>query len=710
MRIFTSDITPTDNATVNATVGESVSVSVTADKGDLTVEINDNPGTTSLVENFESPGTYIFSWTPSALGEYTFTISSSFTPEGASESLTGSATLTVNANALSTPEHISASASGQTVSASWDSVTGAQGYTATLYGDTEFTLDLGDISASGNTWQTLSGSFSGGSIEDSAEWSSSATGARVYTGDAWFDQTKPAITIRSGASYPFTVGPFRRDILSFSFKYRKASGSSDGHIHVYAIDSYGQETEIAASTGLKNMDQPASTENTYVFSTNFVDDAFSARSIKITCTTSPVLIDDFKVHTLAAVDVQEVSAQTTTHTFTGLNSATYYAVGVKATGSTPSNESVASPEAVSDLVRTAGNTPPTLSVSGATVPAGTAAVLALNGHDDDGNTLTYTVSPTGLGSIAIDDQTGAATFTYTPAAVGTTTFTFTVSDGNGGSATAEATVTATLGAPVVTETATDSTVVTLGWGAVTGAAGYRVSGSGTKVRVTGTKVLEETFDKFETIGSSSTRIDDNADTYMDHTGWTLVNAYRGDRRSSNDTGESQTSGCFGTGSYAGSLTAPACDLSGNNGDFVVTFRARRWGGDDGAKIAVVVNNVTNETQAVLSDSMATYAISCTGGTSGTVVQITGAKAKDNRFFLDDLKIVSGTATVTELAVTQDKLSISGTTCTATGLSADATYTFTVTAYATVDGDEVTSSTSATISTPQAPEATMILFY
>ena len=708
VRIFTSDITPTDNATVNATVGESVSVSVTADKGDLSVEINDNPGNTSLVENSEAPGTYIFSWTPSALGEFSFTISSSFTPEGASESLTGSATLTVNANALSTPEHISASASGQTVSASWDSVTGAQGYTTTLYGDTAFTLDIGTNSpTTGTGYSLLKGSFTGDSGEP-VDWT--VSNGRISSDDAWFDENKSAIAIKPNSPNYFIAGPFASDILSFSFKYRKASGTSNGHIHVYAIDSYGQETEIAASTGLKNMDQPMLTNATYTVATNFVDDAFSARSIKITCTTSPVLIDDFEVHTLTVADTQDISAQTTTHTFTGLNSATYYAVGVKATGSTPSNESVASPEVVSELVRTAGNTPPTLNVSGATVPAGTAAILALNGHDDDGNTLTYTVSPTGLGTIAIDDQTGAATFTYTPNAVGTTTFTFTVSDGNGGSATAEATVTATLGTPVVTATATDSTVVTLGWGAVTGAAGYRVSGSGTKIGVTGTTMLEETFDKFANIGSSSTRIDDNADTYMDHAGWTLVNAYRGDRGSNpNETGETMETACFGTGNYAGSLTSPTLDLSGNGGAFVVVFRARRWGGDTSAKVAVVVNGVTNQTQAVLSDSMATYAISCTGGTSGTIVQITGAKPKDNRFFLDDLKIVSGTATVTDLAIAAEQLSISGTTCTAMGLSPDATYTFTVTAYATVAGDEVTTSANVAVSTPEAPDRTLILF-
>ena len=695
----------------SATAGESFSATVTTTKGTLSAMYDDQNSSSYGEYGFdEISGAFYF--IPTSLGVATFVFTA--TDDSGDVPLEGSATLTVNVDHLATPQNLSASVSGTAVSATWDTVQGADSYDATLYRDTAFLLDLGGIAQStGTSYATLSGTFTSGSPEEEARWASAESGARVSTSDAWFDQAKPAIAIRSG-SYPFTVGPFGRDILSFSFKYRKASGTNSGHIHVYAIDSYGQETEIANSTTsgpghLGNMDQPASMEGTYVFATNFVDDAFSARSIKITCTTSPVLIDDFEVHTLAAADVQEVSAPTHATTFSGLDSATYYAVGVKAKGSPAGAESVASAEAVSELVRTAGNTPPTLSVSGATVTAGTAAVLALNGHDDDGDALTYTVSPAGVGEIVVDSETGAASFTYTPNAVGSTAFTFTATDPSGAYAEAQATVTATLGTPAVSATATDCTIVTLGWDAVAGAAGYRVAGSGTKIGVAGTKVIEETFDKFETISSASTRIDENADTYMDHAGWTLVNAYRGDNSSSNDPGQDAAAGKFGTGSYVGSLTSPALDLSENDGAFVVTFSARRWGGDTGAKVAVVVNGATNETQAVLSDSMATYAISCTGGTSATVVQITGAKANNCRFFLDDLKIVSGAATVTEIAIAPEQLSVSGTTCTAIGLTPDAAYTFTVTAYATVDGTEVTTSANATVSTPEAPKRTLILF-
>ena len=719
VRIFTSDLTPTDNAIVNAIVGESASVSVTADKGDLTVEINDNPGSTSLVEDYENHGTYIFSWTPPTLGEYTFIISSSFTPEGASESLTGSATLTVNANALSTPEHISASASGQTVSASWDTVQGAGWYEATLYGETTYVANFNDVAISTeNTFssQPLSGMLSGGS--EQVTWTSVTNGARVCTQDAWFASDNPALTIRANKTYPVTFGPFPNDILSIAFKYRKAyADTSSGHIRVFLINDDETETEIANSyernssgvVALNNMEKPESETTTYLFSTNLINAPVQARSFKISGTFATV-IDDVEVHILAQTDTQDVNDPTHACTFSGLNPATYYAVGVKAAGSTPSNESVASPEVVSELVRTAGNTQPTLSVSGATVPAGTAAVLTLNGHDDDDDELTYTVSPTGLGTIAIDDQTGAATFAYTPNAIGSTTFTFTVSDGNGGSATAEATVTATLGTPVVTATATDCTSATLSWDALVGASSYSVSGVGTRVRVSGTTVLTESFDGFANLASNSTRADSAPDTYMSTTGWTLVNAYRGDRSSSNDNGEITTAGCFGTGSYAGSMTTPACDLSGNDGDFVVTFKARRWGGDNTASVSVVVNGATNATAAVLSDQMTTYAISCTGGTSETVVQITGTKASYCRFFLDDLKIVSGTTDITTAPVPAENLTVSGTTSyTASGLTPDTSYTFTVTAVAEVGGDEVTTSASVSVSTPEAPARTLILF-
>lgn len=404
---------------------------------------------------------------------------------------------------------------------------------------------------------------------------------------------------------------------------------------------------------------------------------------------------DVRVFDGSGAIVKTVLTATASATVTGLDPNTAYTAKVRAKGNT--SLFFASPwsEAVSF---TTVATKPTLVLShnATNVIAGTEITVTLIGGSPSGLALTYAVSPN-AGTIAEDSETGAATFTYTPTAVGQEQFTFTVRDSTGTSDAETFTVTATLGTPVVTATATDCTAAVLSWDTVAGVDHYLVGAIGTVVR--GAVAIRETFDGF-TNHVGSTAVDS---TYMDKAGWTLANAYRGD--ASNTDKEAGTVAKFGTGSGAGSLTTPALDLSGNNGNFVVVFDARRWSGDK-TKLDVSLNGTVKETIA-LTDTLETYIVSISGGAANSTVAITAYVASNNRFFLDNLRIVSGTAT--QQTVADVSVAAGTTSYSATGLTPDTAYTFTVTAVAEVDGAEVTTSASASVMTPEAPSRTVVIF-
>ena len=186
-------------------------------------------------------------------------------------------------------------------------------------------------------------------------------------------------------------------------------------------------------------------------------------------------------------------------------------------------------------------------------------------------------------------------------------------------------------------------------------------------------------------------------------GWTLENAYKGTASKDSFGGEASTAAKFGTGGKAGSITSPALDLSKNGGNFVVSFDARRWSGDNGS-IWVVVDGVTNETAVAIGDKMEPHVVECSGGTASSVVQITAGKASNNRFFMDDLVIVSGTVSAIEITTGAETTEPRWV---ATGLLPSSKCSFAVTAYAAVDGGEAVSSASVSEVTEAAPPVTLL---
>jgi hypothetical protein len=182
---------------------------------------------------------------------------------------------------------------------------------------------------------------------------------------------------------------------------------------------------------------------------------------------------------------------------------------------------------------------------------------------------------------------------------------------------------------------------------------------------------------------------------FDSTGWTFEKG-------------SEANGCvkLGTGKALGSATTPALGTAGN---YSLTFRAAAW--DGSSELLTLHLSVTGggtlDEDSVTLDKGAwnTYSVTLSGATAATKVTFSGSSG-NNRFFLDDVTAIP----TTTHAVPAENLSVSGTTCAATGLSPETTYTFTVTASATVDGDTVTSSASADETTAVPPPPTALIVF
>lgn len=117
---------------------------------------------------------------------------------------------------------------------------------------------------------------------------------------------------------------------------------------------------------------------------------------------------------------------------------------------------------------------------------------------------------------------------------------------------------------------------------------------------------------------------------------------------------------FGTANAKGSATTPAIDLSGDK--YILTFKAGAWS-DDKTTIDVKVskgtltyNGKSSSTQTItMADAAWTdYTMTIAGATNSTTITFTAKVKSDNRFFLDEVKIVEAlepaTSTLSLVAV------------------------------------------------------------
>lgn len=109
---------------------------------------------------------------------------------------------------------------------------------------------------------------------------------------------------------------------------------------------------------------------------------------------------------------------------------------------------------------------------------------------------------------------------------------------------------------------------------------------------------------------------------------------------------------FGTANAKGSATTPAIDLSGDK--YILTFKAGAWSGDKTnidvkvSKGTLSYNGTSSSTQTItMADAAWTdYTMTVAGATNSTTITFTAKVKSDNRFFLDEVKIVKAQAPAT----------------------------------------------------------------
>lgn len=104
---------------------------------------------------------------------------------------------------------------------------------------------------------------------------------------------------------------------------------------------------------------------------------------------------------------------------------------------------------------------------------------------------------------------------------------------------------------------------------------------------------------------------------------------------------------IGTGDAKGTATTPAIDLSGDK--YILTFKAGAWNAkDEKTTINVVISNGTltyngkslrTQTIEMNKGAWTDYTMTIAGATNSTTITFTAKYDKNNRFFLDEVKIV-----------------------------------------------------------------------
>lgn len=130
---------------------------------------------------------------------------------------------------------------------------------------------------------------------------------------------------------------------------------------------------------------------------------------------------------------------------------------------------------------------------------------------------------------------------------------------------------------------------------------------------------------------------DGSSSYTTGGAWTLLKVYKGD-------------GCLkvGTSSLKGSVTTPAITLTGNA---TLTFRAGAWNGANETTTLNVSATGATLSQAnvtLVKGAFSTYTVDITGATGTVVLKFEAAAAGNNRFFIDDIKVTTGSLAVSDI--------------------------------------------------------------
>lgn len=149
----------------------------------------------------------------------------------------------------------------------------------------------------------------------------------------------------------------------------------------------------------------------------------------------------------------------------------------------------------------------------------------------------------------------------------------------------------------------------------------------------GDLVLNEGFEACQsTYGNPGAECSMRMDDFTSVKGWSGTSVY-----------PAESSMKMGTGSKAGKLVTPALDLSYDNGKYFVAFLAMAWKGNE-TEIRVVAGNDTlyarhlDNSGDYARETMREYVFELDNGTSATQISFEAIQAKDNRFFIDSVRV------------------------------------------------------------------------
>ncbi|MCR4966043.1 MAG: chitobiase/beta-hexosaminidase C-terminal domain-containing protein [Bacteroidales bacterium] len=187
--------------------------------------------------------------------------------------------------------------------------------------------------------------------------------------------------------------------------------------------------------------------------------------------------------------------------------------------------------------------------------------------------------------------------------------------------------------------------------------------------------------------SSNTNIGSSLDDYTSVAGWTGDKIYRCNGKIK-----------LGSSSALGWIQTPAIDLSGNNGNFTLSFDAEAWY-HDSTTIKVYVGTTVHTVSGLDNDgSYGSYShitLDLSGGTAATNIKFEGNQAAKGRFFLDNIVITQNNGVTSAAAPVFSEASGNYTSPITLSMSSA---TDGATIYYTLDGTNPTTSSSV-YSTP-----------
>ncbi len=219
-------------------------------------------------------------------------------------------------------------------------------------------------------------------------------------------------------------------------------------------------------------------------------------------------------------------------------------------------------------------------------------------------------------------------------------------------------------APPVAPVAKDALNVTTtsfdaNWNAVSGATIYKLDVANQSNFTTDVTLIDENFVNFTGTGTSVTVLDN----YMNLTGWagSQVYTYSGAAR-------------LGSSSNRGILTTPTIDLS-NAESIKLTFDLQQYDASTIEILHAADGSTFNPVTSIVSPSaMTTQTVYITGGTINSKIRIQGSASADQRFYLDNFKIVK---TASNCLAGYNNLNVNNLTKSVSGLTNHTTYYYRV---------------------------------